>query len=170
MSKIVKEKNCFKETQNMCEGRFQSLDKKKLTPDNLMEILAEGKVAFFVRGYEGNLCEVRSLAMIDDEVILYCPVHSLFRENEECDLGWEQVAAATLKDWRDEFAKDETFVDLDNEFHVCLGKDKEEVYKCVAGNAIEVYVSDEIEEFSGFLEIDFIEEWIRLNEDYCLCS
>ena len=79
MSNLIKEKFYCKGLKNMCEGRFQSIDKKALTPDGLMEILEEGKVVFAVRGYEGNICEVRSLAMIDGEVILYCPIHSLFR-------------------------------------------------------------------------------------------
>lgn len=158
-----------KEIKNMCGGRFQSIDKKTLTPDGLMSVLEEGKIVFAVRGYEGNTCEVRSLAMIDGEVILYCPIHSLFRENEKCDDGWEKVMATNLEDWRNEFAKDETLVDLDNEFHLCLGVDKDSAYKCVA-DAIDYYVSDENEDFAGMLELDFIEAWLRLNKKYYLCS
>lgn len=165
MNKIIQ----YKESKNMCGGRFQSIDKKAFTPDRLMEILEEDKVVLVVRGYEGNTCEVRSFAMIDGEVILYCPIHTLFREDWECGVECEQVTAATLEDWRDEFAKDETFVDLDNEFQVCLGEDKDRVYKCVTG-AIDVYASNEIEDFAGILELDFIEEWLRLNKNHYLCS
>lgn len=158
-----------KEIKKMCEGSFQSIDKEVLTPDSLMEVLEEEKVVLIVRSYEGNTCEVRSLAMIDGEVILYCPIHSLFKENEELDDGWEQITTTNLEDWRDEFAKDETLVDLDNEFHVCLGDDKARVYEFVTG-AIDVCVSDEYDDFAGMLEIEFIEEWLRLNKKYYLCS
>ena len=128
-----------KEIKKICEGSFQSIDKKGLTPDSLMETLEAGKVVFAVRGFKGNTCEVRSLAMIDGEVILYCPIHSLFIENEEWDDGWEKVASTNLEDWRDKFAKEESLVDLDNEFCLCLGDDKDRVYVVTLSDVAEKY-------------------------------
>lgn len=150
----------YKENQEaLFKEKFHSLDISITTPDDLINILEDGKVILSVEIYDNNKCQVRSYALVDGEIMVYAPYHVLAADS------------ATFKiedfiEWREKFTAEDTYLDIENEFYEPHGNDKQLLHKDFTDKNVQLYISNDKSNFHGPLESDFIELWLCINGNY----
>lgn len=150
----------YKENQEaLYKEKFHSLDISTTTPDDLINILEDGKVILSIEIYDNNKCQVRSYALVDGEIMVYAPYHTL-----STDITTLKIE--TLKEWREKFAEEDAHITIENEFYEPHGDDKQLLHKSFTDKNIQLYISNDKANFYGPLECDFMELWLSFNEDY----
>lgn len=150
----------YKENQEaLFKEKFHSLDISTTTPDDLINILEDGKVILSVEIYDNNKCQVRSYALVDGEIMVYAPQHILSTDTSTLKIE-------TIKEWRKKFTTEDTHITIENEFYEPYGDDKQALHKAFSDKNIQLYTSSDKSNFHGPLECDFIELWLSFNKDY----
>jgi len=160
----------YKENQKkIFDEKFLELNMKTVTPDDLMNALEDGKVIIAVKSFEENTCEVRSYAVMNDEMVVYAPYHVLeiikgFGCQNEC------IRKNDIIEWRNAFSDKDACIGIDDELLEPLGESKDTLYKDVFSHLTKLYITDDKPNFYGPLECEFMELWLTLNENYYIES
>lgn len=156
----------YKENQEaLFKEKFHSLDISTTTPDDLINILEDGKVILFVFSGGDNKCEARSIVLSGGEVLLYDASYILTSADVSKNPVWYE--AESLEEWRKDFARDDVILTISNDCVDPLGGDNQFLYETVfSDKAVAVYTSNDRGNFEGPLECDFMELWLAFNEDY----
>ena len=149
----------YKENQEaLFKEKFHSLDISTTTPDDLINILEDGKVILSIEIYDNNKCQVRSYALVDGEIMVYAPYHVL-----AADSATFKIEA--FNEWREKFTAEDTYLDIENEFYEPHGNDKHLLHKGFTDKN-QLYTSSDKSNFPGQLECNFMELWLSINKDY----
>lgn len=150
----------YKENQEaLFKEKFYSLDINTTTPNDLINILEDGKVILSIEIYDNNKCQVRSYALVDGEIMVYAPYHILSTDTTTLKIE-------ILKEWREKFVEEDTHITIENELYEPYGDDKQASHKDFSDKNIQLYTSSDKSNFHGPLECDFIELWLSFNKDY----
>lgn len=155
----------YKENKEMLfKEKFHTLDISTTTPDDLKNILEDGKVILSVTIYDDNKCRVRSYALIDGEIMVYAPYHVL--EMNIDTFKSETLKIENLKEWREKFKAENTYIGIDDELYETYGDNKQELLNDFSKENNFIYISNDKANFYGPLECFFIELWLSFNKDY----
>ena len=150
----------YKENQeDLFEEKYHSLDIGTTTPEDLINILEDGKVILSIELYDNKKCQVRSYALVDGEIMVCTPYHILATDTTTLKIE-------TLEEWREKFVAEDTYIDIENEFYEPLGNDKQLLYKGFIDKKVQLYISNDKANFHGPLECNFMELWLACNENY----
>lgn len=96
--------------------------------------------------------------------MVYAPYHVL--EMNIDTFKSETLKIENLKEWREKFKAENTYIGIDDELYETYGDNKQELLNDFSKENNFIYISNDKANFYGPLECVFIELWLSINKDY----